>query len=101
MDLKPGPNLARYLKAVLDLARFKNLYAKVDFIGIRVPRNTGAPLCTPGLISTSGHSSQSIFSLVAIGNLPVTMIPRFCSDGPRLRQNERMLSSTRREASIS
>ncbi len=33
MDLKPGPNLARDLKAVLDLARFKNLYAKVDFIG--------------------------------------------------------------------
>lgn len=33
MDLKPGPNLARDLKAVCDLARFKNLYAKVDFIG--------------------------------------------------------------------
>lgn len=33
MDLKPGSNLARDLKAVLDLARFKNLYAKVDFIG--------------------------------------------------------------------
>jgi len=33
MDLKPGPNLGRDLKAVLDLARFKNLYAKVDFIG--------------------------------------------------------------------
>jgi predicted TIM-barrel fold metal-dependent hydrolase len=33
MDLKPGPNLQRDLKAVLDLARFKNLYPKVDFIG--------------------------------------------------------------------
>ena len=33
MDLKPGPNLQRDLKAVLDLSRFKNLYAKVDFIG--------------------------------------------------------------------
>ena len=33
MDLKPGPNLARDLKAVLDLAKFQNLYAKVDFIG--------------------------------------------------------------------
>ncbi|MBL8211964.1 MAG: amidohydrolase [Bryobacterales bacterium] len=33
MDLKPGPNFGRDLKAVLDLARFKNLYAKVDFIG--------------------------------------------------------------------
>jgi predicted TIM-barrel fold metal-dependent hydrolase len=33
MDLKPGANLQRDLKAVLDLSRFKNLYAKVDFIG--------------------------------------------------------------------
>ncbi|MCZ2148920.1 MAG: amidohydrolase [Bryobacterales bacterium] len=33
MDLKPGPNLQRDLKAVLNLARFKNLYPKVDFIG--------------------------------------------------------------------
>jgi len=33
MDLKPGPNLQRDLKAVLDLSRYKNLYAKVDFIG--------------------------------------------------------------------
>jgi predicted TIM-barrel fold metal-dependent hydrolase len=33
MDLKPGPELEPSLKAVCDLARFKNLYAKVDFIG--------------------------------------------------------------------
>jgi L-fuconolactonase len=33
MDLKPGPLLEPGLKAVCDLARFKNLYAKVDFIG--------------------------------------------------------------------
>jgi predicted TIM-barrel fold metal-dependent hydrolase len=33
MDLKPGPLLEPSLKAVCDLARFKNLYAKVDFIG--------------------------------------------------------------------
>ena len=33
MDLKPGPNLKDDLKAVLDLARFPNLYPKVDFIG--------------------------------------------------------------------
>jgi L-fuconolactonase len=33
MDLKPGPTLQPALKAVCDLARFKNLYAKVDFIG--------------------------------------------------------------------
>ncbi|MEO7651362.1 MAG: amidohydrolase family protein [Bryobacteraceae bacterium] len=33
MDLKPGPNYARDLRAVLGLARFKNLLAKVDFIG--------------------------------------------------------------------
>lgn len=38
MDLKPGPNLARDLKAVLDLARFNNLYAKVDFIGTGTQR---------------------------------------------------------------
>jgi predicted TIM-barrel fold metal-dependent hydrolase len=33
MDLKPGPLLASNLDAVRRLARFKNLYAKVDFIG--------------------------------------------------------------------
>ena len=33
MDLKPGLDLQRNLKGVLDLARFKNLHAKVDFIG--------------------------------------------------------------------
>jgi L-fuconolactonase len=38
MDLKPGPDLARDLKTVCDLARFKNLYAKVDFIGTGTQR---------------------------------------------------------------
>ena len=38
MDLKPGPNLERDLKAVLELARFKNLHAKVDFIGTGTQR---------------------------------------------------------------
>ena len=38
MDLKPGPNLERDLKAVLDLSRFKNLHAKVDFIGTGTQR---------------------------------------------------------------
>ena len=33
MDLKPGPLLEPSLAAVRRLARFKNLYAKVDFIG--------------------------------------------------------------------
>jgi len=33
MDLKPGPLLAPSLAAVRRLARFKNLHAKVDFIG--------------------------------------------------------------------
>jgi L-fuconolactonase len=33
MDLKPGPLLAPGLAAVRSLARYKNLYAKVDFIG--------------------------------------------------------------------
>jgi L-fuconolactonase len=33
MDLKPGPMLEPALKTVCELARFKNLYAKVDFIG--------------------------------------------------------------------
>jgi len=33
MDLKPGPLLQPSLEAVRRLARFKNLYAKVDFIG--------------------------------------------------------------------
>ena len=33
MDLKPGPTLETSLQAVCELARFKNLYAKVDFIG--------------------------------------------------------------------
>lgn len=41
MDLKPGPLLEPGLKAVRQLARFKNLYAKVDFIG------TGATLPYP------------------------------------------------------
>lgn len=38
----------------------------IALAGIRVPRSTGAPLCTPGFTSTSGHSDQSIFSLSAI-----------------------------------
>jgi L-fuconolactonase len=38
MDLKPGPDLARDLKTVCDLARFKNLYAKVEFIGTGTQR---------------------------------------------------------------
>ena len=38
MDLKPGPDLARDLKTVCDLARFKNLHAKVDFIGTGTQR---------------------------------------------------------------
>jgi predicted TIM-barrel fold metal-dependent hydrolase len=33
MDLKPGPMLEANLQTVCELARFKNLYAKVDFIG--------------------------------------------------------------------
>ncbi len=33
MDLKPGPHLASNLQTVCSLARFKNLYPKVDFIG--------------------------------------------------------------------
>jgi predicted TIM-barrel fold metal-dependent hydrolase len=33
MDLKPGPDLVSNLEAVRRLARFPNLYAKVDFIG--------------------------------------------------------------------
>jgi predicted TIM-barrel fold metal-dependent hydrolase len=39
MDLKPGPNLERDMKAVCDLARFRNLYAKVDFIGTGTKRD--------------------------------------------------------------
>jgi L-fuconolactonase len=33
MDLKPGPELAPRLKAVLKLSRFPNLHPKLDFIG--------------------------------------------------------------------
>ena len=33
MDLKPGPMLQPALKAVCNLAKFRSLYAKVDFIG--------------------------------------------------------------------
>jgi predicted TIM-barrel fold metal-dependent hydrolase len=33
MDLKPGPTLEPNTKVVCGLAKFKNLYAKVDFIG--------------------------------------------------------------------
>ncbi len=33
MDLKPGPNLEEDTRTVCRLSRFKNLYAKVDFIG--------------------------------------------------------------------
>ena len=32
MDLKPGPDLAANLQAVLGLSRFANLYPKVDFV---------------------------------------------------------------------
>lgn len=38
MDLKPGPLLARSLDEVLKLARFQNLYPKVDFIGTGTQR---------------------------------------------------------------
>jgi hypothetical protein len=49
---------------------FGNAHAIVEVIdialtGIRVPRSTGAPLCTPCLISTNGHSDQSTLSCVA------------------------------------
>src|SRR4051794_10912197 len=33
MDLKPGPNLAANLDTVRRIARFKNIYEMVDFIG--------------------------------------------------------------------
>jgi L-fuconolactonase len=33
MDLKPGPELAPRLEAVLKLSRFPNLHPKLDFIG--------------------------------------------------------------------
>jgi L-fuconolactonase len=39
MDLKPGPALEPGIKAVCELARFKNLYAKVDFIGTGTQMN--------------------------------------------------------------
>ena len=38
MDLKPGPLLAPSLAAVLNLARFRNLYPKLDFIGTGTTR---------------------------------------------------------------
>ncbi len=38
MDLKPGPAYAKTLDQVLRLARFKNLYAKVDFISTGTER---------------------------------------------------------------
>jgi predicted TIM-barrel fold metal-dependent hydrolase len=38
MDLKPGPPLAPSLDAVLKLARFPNLYPKLDFIGTGTER---------------------------------------------------------------
>src|SRR6266481_6355755 len=51
MDLKPGPNLQRDLKAVLDMARFKNLYPKVDFIGTGTERRLWTS-CYPNEIWT-------------------------------------------------
>jgi predicted TIM-barrel fold metal-dependent hydrolase len=38
MDLKPGPQLAPSLDAVLKLSRFRNLYPKLDFIGTGTTR---------------------------------------------------------------
>lgn len=38
IDIKPGPAYERTLKHVLRLARFKNLYAKVDFISTGTER---------------------------------------------------------------
>jgi L-fuconolactonase len=38
MDLKPGPLLVPSLAAVLNLARFRNLYPKLDFIGTGTTR---------------------------------------------------------------
>jgi len=38
MDLKPGPLLAPGLEAVIRLARFRNLYPKLDFIGTGTTR---------------------------------------------------------------
>jgi hypothetical protein len=62
------------------LCDFGDAQAVVEVIdnrvaGIRVPSSTAAPLCTPGLISTSGQSDQSILGLIVIGGLPATMIP--------------------------
>src|SRR5437867_6052427 len=46
--------------------------------GIRVPRSTGEPLCTPGLTSTSGHSDQSIVSMFTIESPRTLFLPRTC-----------------------
>src|SRR3974377_111322 len=46
----------------------------IALTGIRVPRSTGAPLCTRGLTSTKGHSDQSIFSSAAIATPPNAII---------------------------
>ena len=50
MDLKPGPELKEDLRAVLELARFPNLYPKVDFIGTGTKQGfPGADLHAPCL----------------------------------------------------
>src|ERR1017187_6564145 len=63
----------------------KSKLSTIASTGIRVPSRTGAPLCTPGLTSTSGHSDQSIFSFVATDRPPTPMIPLSCTQGQLLQ----------------
>src|SRR6202161_2167642 len=39
-------------------------FSKIAETGIRVPFNTQAPLTLPGMLSTTGHSDQSITAMV-------------------------------------
>jgi len=71
MDLKPGPLLASNLDKVRRLARFKNLYPKVDFIGT----GTNLPYLAPTCMTPPSKSSTRMARSAACGR---AFIPTHC-----------------------
>jgi hypothetical protein len=57
-----------------------SMFSKTAEAGIRVPRNTHAPLSLPGTLSTAGHSDQSrvaIAQLISRGSITVRRLRHY------------------------
>lgn len=49
-------------------------FSKMTAMGIRVPRNTHAPLSLPGTLSTAGHCDQSSVAAIPNSFLPLSSV---------------------------